>query len=131
VSTTTVTPNVNSANNTNSGNTNYTNREPVTHRFTQSSHYGATWTLAVLAGVVLIALARLIFFFVHYPDVAARDQLAVILGVFGVLVVGIVFPAIALYQQGLTSGARIALLIAGVFFLLSGTGFGLGLAPGL
>lgn len=101
------------------------------NRLTHASAFSPGWTLLAIGCVALLGLARLLTFFTHFGDVPNRDQLAALLGILGVVGFGVALPTIGLYQNGLGPGARVALIIAGAFLLVSGTGFGFGLVPGL
>ena len=94
------------------------------------SNDGAMFWMIAVAGVGLLALAQLVYFFIHVGDVANAGNIggkiitSYIAGTLGAIAASVGMALAAWKQTNLSGGARVALLLGsvGVYFLLGGLG---------
>lgn len=94
---------------------------------TEPAHLGLFWTVAAV-GVGMLALARLMLFFVLQDDLPSEQVASALFATLGVIALSVGLCLAGLLQRGLATPWRIALMIGAGFFAVTGAfpfgGFG-------
>ncbi|HJQ93853.1 MAG TPA: hypothetical protein VJ874_06165 [Candidatus Thermoplasmatota archaeon] len=93
----------------------------------EPAHLGVFWTVAAV-GIGLLALARLMLFFVLQDDLPGDQVASALFATLGVTALSVGLCLAGLLQRGLATPWRIALMIGAGFFAVAGAfpfgGFG-------
>ncbi|HUR25742.1 MAG TPA: hypothetical protein VM327_07000 [Candidatus Thermoplasmatota archaeon] len=86
---------------------------------TEPAHLGLFWTVAAV-GVGLLALARLMLFFVVQDNLPNEQVASALFSTLGVIALSVGLCLAGLLQRGLATPWRIALMIGAGFFAVAG-----------
>ncbi len=87
------------------------------------SAWDMPWLVVFAAGVALVVLARVIYFFSHFDNIADKDKATAVFSLLGSAALPSALALVSLFQRGLGWGTRAALAIGAAYFLLVGAGF--------